>query len=80
MELIHKPSLSVDDKEACFVDVFPRTGDPVNDSWLLTSGGRADAAANGPQYVAFYSAVNDGKNSGNWGPPRQVRFGLSADL
>ena len=34
---------------------------------------------NGPQYVAFYNAVNLGKNSGNWGPPRQIRFGLKLD-
>ncbi len=62
------------------VNVFPRTGDPVNDGWFQTTGGQADAAFYGPQYVAFYHAVNDGKNSGNWGPPRQVRFGLRVDL
>jgi hypothetical protein len=61
------------------VDVFPRTGDPSNDGWLLTPDGRLDAAASGPQYVAFYNAVNDGRNSGNWGPPRQFRFGLRVD-
>ncbi len=62
------------------VDVFPRTGDPGNDGWFLTADGKADAAANGPQYVAFYNAVNDGKNSGNWGPPRQIRFGARLEF
>jgi hypothetical protein len=58
------------------VDVFPRSGDPSTDGWFQTSGGQADVAANGPQYAAFYKAVNNGKNSGNWGPPRQIRFGV----
>jgi hypothetical protein len=58
------------------VDVFPRSGNPSTDGWFQTSGGQVDAAANGPQYVAFYQAVNNGKNSGNWGPPRQIRFGV----
>ena len=62
------------------VNVFLRTGDPSNDGWLQTDAGRLDAAQHGPQYVAFYNAVNDGKNSGNWGPPRQIRFGARIDL
>ncbi|HTO93152.1 MAG TPA: hypothetical protein VMM80_02230, partial [Bacteroidota bacterium] len=32
------------------------------------------------QYIAFYSAVVNGKNSGNWGPPGQIRFGARLDL
>ena len=62
------------------VSVFPRTGDPGNDGWLQTDAGRMAAAGNGPQYVAFYNAVVNGKNSGNWGPPRQIRFGARLDL
>jgi hypothetical protein len=62
------------------VNVFPRTGDPSNDGYFSTPAGSMVAAQYGPQYVAFYHAVNDGKNSGNWGPPRQVRFGLRVDL
>jgi hypothetical protein len=61
------------------VDVFPRTGDPSSDGWLLTSGGQTDVLQNGPQYVAYYHAVNNGRNSGNWGPPRQIRFGVRLD-
>jgi hypothetical protein len=60
-------------------DVFPRSGDPSNDGWFATPGGAADAAQNGPQYASFYNAVNLGKNSGNWGPPRQIRFGVKLD-
>ncbi len=58
------------------VNVFPRTGDPANDGYFSTPAGAMVAAQNGPQYVAFYDAVNNGKNSGNWGPPRQIRFGV----
>ena len=61
------------------VNVFPRTGDPSSDGYFSTPAGSMVAAQNGPQYVAFYHAVNDGKNSGNWGPPRQVRFGVRLD-
>ncbi len=62
------------------VNVFPRTGDPSSDGYFSTPAGSMVAAQYGPQYVAFYHAVNDGKNSGNWGPPRQVRFGLRVDV
>ena len=62
------------------VSVFPRTGDPGNDGWLSTPAGASTAAIYGPQYAAFYKAVVDGKNSGNWGPPRQIRFGVSVEL
>jgi hypothetical protein len=63
------------------VNVFPRTGDPSNDGWLSSPfGGGIEATQNGPQYVAFYNAVNEGKNSGNWGPPRQIRFGARLEF
>jgi len=61
------------------VNAFARTGDPASDGWFATPGGYNDAQQNGAQYVAFYNAVNDGKNSGNWGPPRQIRFGVKMD-
>ena len=61
------------------VNVFPRTGDSANDGWFATSTGQSEARAYGPQYVAFYYAVVNGKNSGNWGPPRQIRFGVRLD-
>jgi len=57
------------------VNVFPYSGDPGNDGWLSTAGGASTASYYGPQYAAFYNAVVNGKNSGNWGPPRQIRFG-----
>ncbi|HTY58424.1 MAG TPA: hypothetical protein VMF59_06380, partial [Bacteroidota bacterium] len=62
------------------VNVFSRTGDPSNDGWLSSPSGALEASQNGPQYVAFYKAVNEGKNSGNWGPPRQIRFGARLEL
>ena len=58
------------------VDVFTRSGDPSHDGWFATAPGQQDARTYGPQYLAFYNAVNDGRNSGNWGPPRQIRFGM----
>ncbi|MGA9117870.1 MAG: carboxypeptidase-like regulatory domain-containing protein [Bacteroidota bacterium] len=61
------------------VGAFFRTGDPSDDGWFSTAGGRADAVSNGQQYVDFYRAVALGENSGNYGPPRQIRFGLKLD-
>ena len=61
------------------VDAFFRTGDPADDGWFSTAPGRSDGLANGEQYVDFYRAVNLGDNSGNYGPPRQIRFGLRLD-
>ncbi len=61
------------------IGAFFRTGDPADDGWFSSVEGRSDALANGPQYVDFYRAVSLGDNSGNYGPPRQVRFGLRLD-
>jgi hypothetical protein len=61
------------------VNAFARTGDPKDDGWFSTGDGHNDAVNNGPQYVAFYNAVALGRNSGNFGPPRQIRFGLKLD-
>ncbi|HTY60161.1 MAG TPA: hypothetical protein VMF59_15170, partial [Bacteroidota bacterium] len=61
------------------VNAFVRTGDPKDDGWFSTTDGHADAVNNGPQYVAFYNAVTLGRNSGNFGPPRQIRFGVKLD-
>ncbi len=60
-------------------DAFMRTGDPADDGWFSTEGGRADALSNGPQFVDFWRQVALGDNSGNYGPPRQIRFGLRLD-
>ncbi len=61
------------------VNGFMRTGDPSDDGWFSTDGGRADALDFGQQYVDFYRAVSLGDNSGNYGPPRQIRFGVRLD-
>jgi len=61
------------------INVFSRSGDPSDDGWFGTAAGAADAAANGPQYVSFYRASVLGENSLNYGPPRQIRFGLKLD-
>ncbi len=61
------------------VNAFFRTGDPADDGWFSTEGGRADALSNGPQYVDFWRQTTLGDNSGNYGPPRQIRFGLRLD-
>jgi len=58
---------------------FFRTGDPADDGWFSTAGGRQDAIDNGQKYVDFYRAVALGDNSGNYGPPRQIRLGLRLD-
>jgi outer membrane receptor protein involved in Fe transport len=61
------------------VNAFFRTGDPADDGWFSTEGGRADALSNGQQYVDFWRQTGLGDNSGNYGPPRQIRFGLRLD-
>jgi hypothetical protein len=61
------------------VSAFSRSGDASNDGWLSSDAGRMETITNGPQYAAFYNAVQNGKNSGNWGPPRQIRFGVRLD-
>ena len=59
---------------------FFRTGDTMDDGWISSSGGQVDAATLGQQWVADYTALFLGQNSGNFGPPRQIRFGLRVDL
>ena len=58
---------------------FFRTGDPSDDGYLSTSTGQSQTQQWGPQYVSLYRALNNGKNSGNYGPPRQIRFGFKLD-
>ncbi|MEW6510016.1 MAG: TonB-dependent receptor [Bacteroidota bacterium] len=58
------------------VDVFPRTGDTEDDGWLSSAAGQTDVATLGPRFVEMYKALYLGENSGNFGPPRQIRFGL----
>jgi outer membrane receptor for ferrienterochelin and colicin len=59
---------------------FFRTGDTKDDGWFSTAAGQTDAASLGPKFVEMYQKVYLGLNSGNFGPPRQFRFGLRVDL
>jgi outer membrane receptor protein involved in Fe transport len=59
--------------------VFTRTGDPADDGWLGTAEGKArlkDFGTDEDLYAQMYRTFNGGDNSGNWGTPRQIRFGL----
>jgi len=61
-------------------DAFLRTGDPKADGYFQTTGGTTNVQSLGQGYVDLYKAVNLGLNSGNFGPPRQFRFGLRLDI
>jgi len=61
------------------VNVFPRTGDPRDDGWLSTPNGIADQTIFGANYPDVYRGVVLGGNSLNFGPPRQIRFGIKID-
>ncbi len=60
-------------------NVFLRTGDPADDGWFGIPEGRARAASFGSDaalYQQMYRTFTDGNNSGNFGTPRQIRFGV----
>jgi hypothetical protein len=61
------------------INAFVRTGDPNSDGYLQTQGGIADVQTLGPGFAPLYTALNNGINQGNFGPPRQIRFGLKLD-
>jgi hypothetical protein len=58
---------------------FIRTADPNSDGWFTIGNGQTAASTLGPEYVAMYNTLNLNRNSGNWGPPRQIRFGFRLD-
>jgi hypothetical protein len=58
------------------INAFVRTGDPMNDGYLQTQGGFSDLETLGPGFGALYTALSNGINQGNYGSPRQIRFGL----
>jgi len=58
------------------INAFVRTGDPMNDGYLQTQGGLSDLETLGPGFGELYTALSNGINQGNYGPPRQIRFGL----
>jgi outer membrane receptor protein involved in Fe transport len=61
------------------VGAFIRTADPSSDGWFVIGNGQTAAQTLGPQYVNMYNTLYLGENSGNWGPPRQIRFGIRLD-
>jgi outer membrane receptor protein involved in Fe transport len=61
------------------VTVFNTTGDPKDNGWLSSANGAIFAQSQGQKYVDFYNSYFGGLNSGNFGPPRQIRFGLRLD-
>jgi outer membrane receptor protein involved in Fe transport len=58
---------------------FIRTADPSSDGWFTIGNGQTAAQTLGADYVNMYNLLNLGDNSGNWGPPRQIRFGIRLD-
>ncbi|RPI05083.1 MAG: TonB-dependent receptor [Ignavibacteriae bacterium] len=65
-------------------DAFVRTGDPKNDGWLGTSEGRNKALTYGTDaglYGQMYNTFIGGRNgaTSNFGPPRQIRFGVKLE-
>jgi len=63
------------------VTVFARTGDPADDGWLNSTAGlnQAQQSSNAALYDQIYSATYLGNNSGNYGVPRQIRFGVNLE-
>ena len=62
------------------VNAFMRTGDTKDDGWISSPAGQTDLAGFGQRWVDMYSALYLGRNSGNFGPPRQFRFGMKLDI
>jgi hypothetical protein len=62
------------------IDAFFRNGDTKDDGWFATSAGQQDKKDLGQKFVNMYQAVYLGGNSGNFGAPRQIRFGLKVEL
>ena len=63
-------------------NVFVRTGDPKNDGWLGTTEGRNKAmtyGADADTYAQMYNTFIGGRNADNFGPPRQIRFGVKLE-
>ena len=62
--------------------VFSRSGDPKDDGWFAQAEGRNRAASFGTDadlYRQMYTTFNGGRNAANFGPPRQIRFGVKVD-
>ncbi len=61
-------------------DAFFRTGDTKDDGYFATQGGQTDLQTLGTGFGDLYRALYLGRNSGNFGPPRQFRFGIRLDI
>jgi hypothetical protein len=62
------------------VDAFFRTNDTQDDGWFATASGQSDLKTLGPGFEEMYRGLYLGRNSGNFGPPRQFRFGVRLDI
>jgi hypothetical protein len=62
------------------VDAFFRTNDVQDDGWFATAAGQSDLKTLGPGFEEMYRGLYLGRNSGNYGPPRQFRFGVRLDI
>ena len=65
------------------VTVFPKTGSPSEDGWLGSIQGQADVNGYGKDaalYQQMYRQILLGDNPNNYGPPRQIRFGVKLEL
>ena len=53
-----------------------------DDGWFSTPGGQNNLAdpSLGQRWADMYSSLYLGRNSGNFGPPRQIRFGMKLDI
>jgi hypothetical protein len=59
--------------------VYRKTGSATDDGWLGTAPGQQDVARFGSDaalYQQMYRAILLGNNTGNYGPPRAIRFGV----
>jgi len=61
------------------INAFAGTGDANNDGYLETASGQTDLATLGPGFGQLWTALNNGVNFGNFGPPRQIRFGMKLE-
>ncbi len=61
------------------INAFAGTGDPNTDGYLSTASGQTDLATLGQGFGQLWTALNNGANFGNYGPPRQIRFGMKLE-
>jgi hypothetical protein len=62
--------------------VFRKTGSATDDGWLGSTPGQQDVAhflSDAALYQQMYQQLNLGNNTGNFGPPRQIRFGVKLE-